>query len=396
LKGTFGITFFQLLKYIIILLLTGKKTGPNRAQYLLGVVSDVGYKSDNIGWGVRNAPPTIHLYNAETTTASREHTGYRVAGQISGVCGYREYRGRRWRRLSGESERVSRVGEWSDVEITYIEQGDPRGLADAVSCAQEYIGESPFLVCFGDTIIDQRIIKTMVNEFQSAHYSGYIPMQHVENPSRFGIAKFDGDKLKGLIEKPSEPPSDLAYMGAVVFTPKVFGIIEQITPSDRGELELTDAIDLLVKNETIQWESYDGAWIDVGTPEDLVHANAHMLAQSEEEIEGEIHGTLKADGPVQIGIGSVVEKGATVVGPVSIGEDVVITEGATVGPLTSVGDGSTLAVATVENSVLLENVTIRTEERIEESILGNNSRVEASTSKERSSVILGDNSSATF
>jgi len=287
-------------------------------------------------------------------------------------------------------------GERFGVEITYIEQGEPRGLADAVGCAEEYVGESPFLVCFGDTVIDQRIIKTMVEEFQPSQYSGYIPMQQVENPSRFGIAEFEGEQLEGLREKPSDPPSDLAYMGAVAFTPKLFEIIEQITPSERGELELTDAIDLLVKDESVQWGSYDGTWIDVGTPEDLIRANVHMLRQGEERIAGKIRGELDADGLVQIGSGSLVEEGATVVGPASIGEDVIVNDGATVGPLTSVGDGSTVAKATVENAVLLEDVTVRCDERIEESILGNDSNVELISTGESCSMILGDDSSVTF
>lgn len=267
-----------------------------------------------------------------------------------------------------------------DAELTYIFQGEALGLADAVNCTRDFVGDDPFVVYFGDTIVGDGITQQLVDQFDPAEHSAGIPFQKVSDPSRFGIGEFDGDDLVRIREKPSNPPSDLAYIGVVAFSPVIFHHIEQLVPSDRGELELTDAIDSLVQETTVHWDIYQGLWKDVGTPDDLLATNRIKLDQLQSNGETE---------PVHIGDGSVVEDGAHVVGPVILGDNVTVRDGATVGPYTSIADGCLVENATVKRSVVLTDSTISCEMNIEESIIGPNATIQNS---EKNKFVVGADS----
>jgi len=260
----------------------------------------------------------------------------------------------------------------SGPEIECIFQGEPKGLAHAVKMSEDFIGGSEFVVYFGDTIIEKEIIESVVEGLESQNGSGFIPFQEVSDPSRFGIAELEGGELIGLIEKPQTPPSSLAYMGIMGFTPDIFPCIEEINPSDRGELELTDAIDRLVKSKPISWDQFSGIWIDVGTPDDMLKANQILLNRErrEERVESDA-GTQPMESRTEINTSDI-----EIVEPVSIGKNVEISEGARVGPNVSIGDDCSVKRVELENSIVLEGAHIDSPATISDSIIGHNTLIE--------------------
>jgi len=170
-------------------------------------------------------------------------------------------------------------GSWLGVEITYIYQGYPYGLAHAVYLTRDYVGDEPFVVYLGDNILLEGIRK-FVKDFEESDADALILLTKVENPQRFGVAKFDEHgRLVGLVEKPRVPPSNLALVGIYMFRPPhIFKAIERLRPSWRGELEITDAIQKLIDwGLKVEYRVVTGWWKDTGTPKDILDANRLLL-----------------------------------------------------------------------------------------------------------------------
>lgn len=253
-------------------------------------------------------------------------------------------------------------GEDLGVDLSYIVQEEPEGLADAVACGREFTGDEPFLVYFGDTLISPEATEKIVSGFGEGDAAS-LGLQRVDEPSRYGIARFEDGELAGMEEKPDEPPSDLAYIGAVVFSSDVFDVIDGQSASDRGELELTDSIDLLIRDgKNVHWEEVDGLWMDVGKPADVIEANRLLL-------DGRGPGREPGDG-IEIGDGSSIEEGAEIREPVVIGDDTTVEAGAEVGPYTSIGDNCRVSGASIGSSVVMNNVEITADIRMERSLIG--------------------------
>src|SRR5205823_14188277 len=131
------------------------------------------------------------------------------------------------------------------ARITYIVQAEPAGLAHAVLTAQEFIDGSPFVMYLGDNLLREGIVE-LVEAFRSNEPDALILLTPVSDPQHYGVAELDGDRVKRLVEKPKDPPSDLALVGVYMFTSAIFDAGKAITPSGRGELEITDALQSLV------------------------------------------------------------------------------------------------------------------------------------------------------
>ncbi len=279
------------------------------------------------------------------------------------------------------------------ADISYIVQPDPLGPANAVSHAEEFIGDSSFLLYFGDTFVDRTITEQLVDSFNPAKQSIGLSFQEVDEPSRYGIAEFDGDdNITAVHEKPSNPPSNLAYIGVVAFSPHVFDIIGSQGVAETGEIEITDTIDRLVRSDSgVQWHVEEGTWRDVGTPIDVVETNSHILNSINHSIDGTIQEDASVEGTVDLGSRSVIEAGATVHGPVSISEDVRIKSGTTVGPYVSVGPDCTIENARIESSVLLSGVNI-TNTHITQSLIGRQTEIEGKeqTDSTPMQLVVGD------
>ncbi len=224
------------------------------------------------------------------------------------------------------------------VSFTYIPQEAPLGLAHAVKIAEEYMAGESFVMYLGDNLIKDGITR-FVEEFDSNDADAQILLAHVPNASEFGVAELaeDGSILR-LIEKPQDPPSDLALVGVYLFNHRVFEAVNAIEPSARGELEITDAIQWLVDNRcSVLPHIIGGWWKDTGKLEDMLEANRTVLDGIETDIAGETDATSEIHGRVRVGVGTRLQN-SIVRGPAVIGESCEIVN-AYIGPYTSLGDG---------------------------------------------------------
>ena len=277
------------------------------------------------------------------------------------------------------------------VTVTYIQQEAPLGLAHAVLTAEHFLGGDTFCMYLGDNLILEPLAP-LVERFRTAKPNCQILLARVPDPTQFGVAQLSGDKVKRLVEKPKAPPSDLALVGVYMFDANILRAAKAITPSARGELEITDAIQWLIDSgHTVRPHVIEGWWKDTGKLEDMLEANRIILDRLEPRSEGivtdsEIHGKV------------VIERGARVVrstvrGPAIIGRDAVV-EHAYIGPFTSVGESVVVRNSEVEHSILLEGSSIAdVGGRIESSLIGKNASIYRTQGKPQSfTFMLGDRS----
>jgi len=266
------------------------------------------------------------------------------------------------------------VQKWcpKDVQITFIWQDEPAGLAHAVKIAKPYLQKSNFIMYLGDNLI-QGELSPLIEAFSADNSSANILLKPVSNPQSFGIALLDNTgKIVCLEEKPKKPKSNLALVGVYLFTPEIFEAIDNIKPSARGELEITDAIQRLIDDgKTVKSCKMMGWWLDTGKKDDLLEANRIVLdTYCKAEVLGDVDDHSQIRGRVQIDKGSKIIN-SVIQGPVKIGANCQIQD-AYIGPYTSIGDGSKISQAEVENSVFLENCRLLDlSVRVEQSLVGN-------------------------
>lgn len=291
-----------------------------------------------------------------------------------------------------EVENVVGDGKRWAVNITYIHQETPLGLAHAIKISKEFLGEEPFVMYLGDNILKEGI-EDFVYQFQNNKPNALILLTEVPNPQEFGVAVIDNDgSVKKLIEKPKEPPSNFALVGVYLFDKKIFTAIEHIKPSWRNELEITDAIQWLLDNK-LKVESHivKGWWKDTGKPEDIIEANLLVL----QDIEASKKGTLidsTLHGRIKIDEGSVINK-STIRGPAIVGKNAKVIH-SYIGPFSSIGDNVVIENSEIECSVIMEGATIKNiEKRIDRSIIGKNVVIiQTDHSPRTHKLILGDQS----
>lgn len=285
--------------------------------------------------------------------------------------------------------------EWG-VDITYIVQGEPLGLAHAIGCAEAFVGTDPFVVYLGDDLMREGIAD-LIDDFDPDEYAAGIGLQEVEYPSRYGIVDVDetGDVVQ-LVEKPDNPPNNLALIGVYVFTDAIFDQIAALNKSWRGEYEITEAIHgLLDDGHRIQSHVVTGWWKDTGKPEDVLHANRLILDDIEPNIQGTVEEGASVTGRIELGEGSVIETDAVIRGPVSIGDNTRIAAGTYVGPYTSIGDNSLIDTAHIEGSVVIGDSEVSTTRKIVDSLIGRMATVTTAQEKKPDGVrlVVGRNSS---
>jgi glucose-1-phosphate thymidylyltransferase len=289
-------------------------------------------------------------------------------------------------------ERVGDGSRWG-VNIEYIYQTEPLGLAHAVLTAENYIGTEDFVMYLGDNLLRDGITK-IVQEFQTRKPDCMILLTHVKNPRQFGVAELNADgSVKKLVEKPSDPKSDLALVGVYLFNSLIFEAARKIKPSFRGELEITDAIQQLLNDGHAVYPSVvEGWWKDTGKLEDMLEANRLVLDTIEAKVEGHVDATSRLEGRVVIGPNSRVLNSA-IRGPVIIGRNVVI-ENAFIGPYTSIHDRCHISDCSLEHSIVLEESIIRNVPgRLTDSLIGRKVLVERCSMKpEATRLMLGDSS----
>jgi len=293
---------------------------------------------------------------------------------------------------AAEVEEAVGDGSRFGLQVQYIPQEAPLGLAHAVKISQDYMKDSSFVMYLGDNLLSGGITD-FVEEFDKGNYDSQILLAKVKNPSDFGVAELDGDRVVGLEEKPKKPKSDFALVGVYMFTPLIFEATDNIGPSFRGELEITDAIQYLIDNDhVVNSHIVEGWWKDTGKLEDMLDANRMILTSMTTRVESkqledsEIHGHVQLDESVKV-------KNSVLRGPCVIGAGAEIVD-SYVGPFTSIGPNTVLARSEIENSIVLENCTIiDIGSRIGGSLIGKNVKITRSDKPPRNyGFMVGDNS----
>ncbi len=286
------------------------------------------------------------------------------------------------------------VGDGSALGIraTYIPQEAPLGLAHCVLIARDFLGDDDFVMYLGDNFIIGGITD-LVDEFKRGGADAQILLTKVENPQQFGIAELDdAGRVVQLVEKPSEPKSDLALVGVYMFAPTIHEAVRAIKPSGRGELEITDAIQWLVDHgKDVRPHLVTGYWKDTGRLEDMLECNRKVLEAVEPSCRGTIDEVSRIIGRVVIEEGARVER-STVRGPAIIGRGTVIID-SYVGPFTSIYHDCRIEHTELEHSIVLESTTIVGVSRIEDSLIGKEVEVSPSTAMPHAHrLMLGDHS----
>ena len=274
------------------------------------------------------------------------------------------------------NEVMAALGDGSQwgAAITFIPQDEPLGLAHCVLIASDFLGRDDFVMYLGDNLLEQDLA-AFIDAFEAGRSAPEPPtaqilLKRVPDPHRFGIAELDatGHVIR-LVEKPEDPPSDLALVGVYLFDKTIHDAVRAIKPSARGELEITDAIQWLVdEGFRVRQEILSGWWIDTGKLTPLLEANRLLLEKIETRVDGEVDATSVLDGRV------VVEAGARIVnstlrGPLVIGRGTLI-ENSFIGPFSAVGASCEVCHSEVEHSVIMEGSKVLDIKRLEDSLIG--------------------------
>ncbi|MEU6427940.1 glucose-1-phosphate thymidylyltransferase [Microbispora sp. NPDC046973] len=286
------------------------------------------------------------------------------------------------------------VGDGSafGLEVTYIEQEAPLGLAHCVLIAREFLADDPFVMYLGDNFLVDGITG-LVDAFRAAECDARILLTRVAEPQFYGVAELGPDgEIIGLEEKPEHPRSDLAIVGVYTFSPAIHEAVRAIKPSARGELEITEAVKWLIDTgRRVQSHFVTGYWKDTGRLQDILECNRIVLEAIAPDVRGTVDGFSDVTGRVVIAPGAVVE-GSVIRGPVVIGADAKITK-SYVGPYTSIGEGCVIEDAEVDYSIVLGDSAIRGVPGLTHSLIGRNVEVSRATGVPNTcQLMVGDHS----
>jgi len=288
------------------------------------------------------------------------------------------------------------VGDGSrfGLEVTYIPQDAPRGLAHGVLIARDFLGDEDFVMYLGDNFIVGGITP-LVEEFRRTRPDAQILLQQVDNPQAFGVVELDAEgRVVSLEEKPKEPKSDLALVGVYMFTPAIHQAVRKIEPSARGELEITHAISwLLDQGYNVRSTIIRGYWKDTGNVADMLEVNRSVLETVEPRIEGVVDDSSEIIGRVVVDKGAKIER-SRIVGPVVIGSDTEIVD-SYVGPFTSIQHDCRIIDSEIEFSIVLHHSSVQGVGRIEASLIGHHVEVTPAPRVPKAHrLVLGDHSRA--
>jgi glucose-1-phosphate thymidylyltransferase len=285
------------------------------------------------------------------------------------------------------------VGDGSawNMNVTYIPQAEPLGLAHTVIVARDFLGDDDFVMYLGDNLLLESL-RPFVEEFQRHRPNAQILLTAVPEPERFGVAVLEGDRVVRLVEKPGEHISDLALVGVYLFDRTIHEAVNAVEPSWRGELEITDSIQQLVdRGRTVRAEQVTGWWKDTGKLEDLLEANRLTLSGLETRIDGEVDGVSQIVGPLVVEEGAKISR-SSVLGPAIIGRDTII-EDSEIGAFASISYECEVRGSQIEDSIIMERCRIEQVEGLGKSLLGKDVEVRRGQRRPRMyRMMLGDQS----
>lgn len=295
-----------------------------------------------------------------------------------------------------EIETTLGSGQQWGVQLTFIHQESPDGLAHAVKISEDFLQDDSFVMFLGDNAIEGGISQ-LIKDFASHEWNSQIVLKRVVNPSSYGVASLrDDNSIEYLVEKPENPPSDLALVGIYMFDHNIFKAVHAINPSERGELEITDAIQWLIDNNYLVFPHiHDGWWVDTGKAPDLLEANSYVLA----ELEPNIADNVEVDDASVVDARVTLQQGAKIInsvvrGPTIIGENVII-ENSYIGPFTSIYNDVTVHNCEIERCILLENSSVEDiDMMLRDSLIGRHASVKSNKSMKPRGVVMNvaDNS----
>ena len=253
------------------------------------------------------------------------------------------------------------------VSIEYVRQEEQLGTANAIGWAKGHV-EGAFLVLNGDMLIGQEDLKNLVSRQEEA----VICVKEVENPSDFGVLETQNNRVIRIIEKPKNPPTNLANAGIYLFRESIFDFIDRTKPSIRNEYEITDSIQMLIASgKAVGYNPLEGRWIDIGYPWDLLKANEHLLKDLKGSSEGVIEPNATIKGEVIVGKGTLIRNGSYIEGPVIIGENCDIGPNCFIRPLTAVGNHVRIGNAVeIKNTIIMENTHVGHLSYVGDSVIG--------------------------
>ena len=289
------------------------------------------------------------------------------------------------------------VGDGSKLgaSVTYIPQAEPLGLAHAVLTAEGFLGSDPFVMYLGDNLLRDGITD-LVDAFKRNEPEALIMLTQVLHPEHYGVAELDGERIVRLVEKPKDPPSDLALVGVYMFKPSVFDAAKAIEPSARGELEITDTIQRMIDDgRRVDCHRVKGWWKDTGQLADMLEANRLVLEDLDPHVDGELV-DCNVEGRVAVESGAVVER-TSIRGPAVIGAGAKIAD-AYIGPYTAIGEGCEVIGSEIEHSILLRGARVRhLASRMEASLLGRDVTLSRSDGLPKTiRIMVGDSSELTL
>lgn len=271
------------------------------------------------------------------------------------------------------------------VNITYAVQEGQLGTAHAIGSAKKYIDES-FIVLNGDIIVSYDLIRNLIEKYAtrtSNNVKAVLTLIEVDNPSNYGIVSTQNDKITEIIEKPTseEAPSNLANAGIYLFSPEIFDAIEKTKLSERGEYEITDSLDIELKEgwEILGLISHE-PWMDVGRPWELLKSNQDFLEKMENNIEGEIEDNVTVHGPLHLGKGSIVRSGCYIQGPVFIGKNCDVGPNTYLRPYACLCNNVDVGNAVeIKNSIIMDGTNVNHLSYVGDSVIGVNCNLGAGT-----------------
>ena len=295
------------------------------------------------------------------------------------------------------------VGDGSrfGVRVTYIPQDAPLGLAHCVRIARDFLGDDDFVMYLGDNMLEQglgQFVERFASEREGSLWAhapavAQILLKEVPNPTAFGVAEVDDQgRVVRLVEKPQDPPSNLALVGVYLFTPRIHDAVAAIEPSPRGELEITDAIQWLIdQGERVRHEVLKGWWIDTGKKDPLLECNRMVLDTLEAKVSGDVDADSIVEGRVVIEVGAALIN-SRVRGPAIIGSGTRIVN-SYIGPYSSIASGCEIIDSDLEHSVVLERSRIVGVVRLTDSLIGRDVEVQRSHARPAATrMMLGDDS----